>query len=336
MSFRTILLFLTLLISVSHELYTQGSSPLIFIYDASKSMSEELNGQTKVNLVNEVLTNVVSAIPEDRSLGLLAYGHRKTKDCEDIEWLASPDSMNKDEIVTALRSLSPRGSAPLGSAVANALKVVNEIEGGATVILITAGIETCGGNICEVVKDQGYKGAKFKFHIIGLGIEKMNIDALRCSTIFGKGQYFEAGTTTSLYQAVNQAINATVDQPDRNFSIYAQKNGELIDADVNITGMGDTTESITLRTFRDTAKVYLTPGSYNIDIKPFDDTHVESIVLQNVSIPEEGKVERSVSFGSGKLSVSSTLNDLPWDAEISIIDIQDKSKVASGRTFGKT
>ncbi|HRI85642.1 MAG TPA: hypothetical protein PK536_09385 [Ignavibacteria bacterium] len=61
-------------------------SPIIFIYDASGSMWDQISGKSKMEIASEVLKNSVNGLPENQRIGLVAYGHRTKGDCEDVEF----------------------------------------------------------------------------------------------------------------------------------------------------------------------------------------------------------------------------------------------------------
>ncbi len=63
----------------------QVQAHVFFILDSSGSMWGELDGRSKYLIAREQMSDVVRATPEDFRLGLIVYGHRRKRDCTDIE-----------------------------------------------------------------------------------------------------------------------------------------------------------------------------------------------------------------------------------------------------------
>ena len=65
-----------------------ASAPnVVFILDASGSMWGQIEGENKIVIARRVLRELVGELPGDAEVGLVAYGHRREGDCEDIETL---------------------------------------------------------------------------------------------------------------------------------------------------------------------------------------------------------------------------------------------------------
>ena len=98
-----------------------------------------------------------------------------------MEQLVPVTNTNKDSIVNALDSIKPLGRTPLAR---SASMVLDEIQGSgvkATIILITDGIESCGGNICDVIIKAREMGVPFRLHIVGFGLEGEDTEQLNCA-----------------------------------------------------------------------------------------------------------------------------------------------------------
>ena len=80
------LLLLVLLIAPFNN-YAKDNPQAMIVFDASGSMWGQISGTPKIVIAKEVLSNVVAEWDENIHLGLIAYGHRKKGDCNDIETL---------------------------------------------------------------------------------------------------------------------------------------------------------------------------------------------------------------------------------------------------------
>ncbi len=64
-----------------------GRVAIMFILDASGSMWGQVEGTAKIAIAKEVMTELIRDFPDDAEAGLVAYGHRRKGDCNDVEEL---------------------------------------------------------------------------------------------------------------------------------------------------------------------------------------------------------------------------------------------------------
>jgi len=119
---------------------------------------------------------------------------------------------------------------PLAYAASQVIDGLRKSKKKATIILITDGIESCNGNICEVVTAAKKEGIDFRLHIVGFGLKANENEQLRCAANAGEGKYYDAADASGLSDVMNDATAETVDKPKGNVSVYAVKNGVAIDA----------------------------------------------------------------------------------------------------------
>jgi len=325
------------MICLAVQVHAQEStrpSPIIFIYDASGSMWGQIEGISKMEIATDVLSTSVNNFPENQNVGLVAYGHRQEGDCRDVEFMVGMDNNDKDLINQTLSEIRPLGRTPLAYSATQVINTLRESEESATVILVTDGIESCDGNICEVVQAAKDEGIDFKMHIIGFGLQAEETAQLQCAAKAGDGQYYDAENAESLTSVLNQATEATVDEPDGNFSIYAIKNSEPIDALVEAYQTGTDTRVETGRTYRDSTFIYLPPGIYDLKVLPLEASDVNPITVYGVVSVEDQVGHQTVSFDGGIIRVLTTKNGEGWDSQVRIYQ-QDGSSAAAGRTYGE-
>jgi Ca-activated chloride channel family protein len=85
--------------------------------------------------------------PATSRVGLMAYGHRQAGQCSDIQMLFPPGPVNAAAVNSTIDRLTARGKTPLTDAVRQAAAALRNKEQGGTIILVTDGIETCGGAV---------------------------------------------------------------------------------------------------------------------------------------------------------------------------------------------
>ncbi|MEX2568797.1 MAG: VWA domain-containing protein, partial [Cyclobacteriaceae bacterium] len=307
-------------------------SPIIFIYDASGSMWGQIQGKTKMEIATEVLSNTVSAFPENQSIGLVAYGHRNKGDCKDVEFLVTVENGSKSKFNTALQSIKPLGMTPLAYAATLVVDQLRVSKTRATIILVTDGIESCDGNICEVVEKARNEGIDFRLHIIGFGLTAEETEPLKCAALAGEGQYFPADNAIDMGTVLNEATTKGIDKPKGNVSVYALKNGMPIDALVKAYDVVAKRVPISVRTYRDTAFFYLPPSKYNFEVSPLEGSDVGMITLSGIESMEDSLVHQEISFDGGKAGISITNNGAFWDAMVKLID-KNGNPAAAVRTY---
>src|SRR5699024_11159038 len=64
---------------------TDQPADSILVFDASGSMWGQIDGINKIVTAREVVSQLVDKLPANQRLGLLAYGHNRKGDCQDIE-----------------------------------------------------------------------------------------------------------------------------------------------------------------------------------------------------------------------------------------------------------
>ncbi|MDB6153845.1 MAG: hypothetical protein JWL90_2298 [Chthoniobacteraceae bacterium] len=61
----------------------------------------EIHGRTKIDIAREAIGKVVGRRDSNTQLGLMAYGHRRKGDCNDIELLIPAGPLNRAAVVSA-------------------------------------------------------------------------------------------------------------------------------------------------------------------------------------------------------------------------------------------
>lgn len=317
-----------------HAQETSAPSPIIFIYDASGSMWGQIDGISKMEIATDVLSTSINNFPENQNVGLVAYGHRREGDCRDVEFMIAMDNNDKVLVNRTLNGIKPLGRTPLAYSATEVINTLREADEKATVILVTDGIESCDGNICEVVQAAKDDGIDFKLHIIGFGLQGEETTQLQCAANAGGGQYYDAENAETLSSVLNEATESTVDEPEGNFSVYAIKNNEPIDAIIVAFQAGTSTKVETGRTYRDSTFLSLPTGTYDLEVTPLENSDVNPITIYGVKSIEDQFGHQTVSFDGGVIRVIATNNGEGWDSAVQIYS-QDGSSVTRGRTYGQ-
>jgi Ca-activated chloride channel family protein len=330
---KTVLLFFVFCLVFQLNAQEKTPSPILFIYDASGSMWGKLQDKTKKEIAADVLTQTVNNLPANQNVGFLVYGHRTKGDCDDIEYMVDLSNNSKNKVNQAVKSINSLGKTPLARSADMAIKSLKDSKTKATIILITDGIESCDGNICEVVAKAKLEGIDFKMHIVGFGLKEGETEQLKCAADAADGQYYDVADASGLGDVLTVATSETVDSPKGNFSIYATKNGQPVDAWVKAVKTGTNTEVDGTRTYRDTSFLSLPVGKYDLIIRPLENSKIKGTTITVESL--EGVMgHETVSFDGGKINIVTTNNDEGWDCTSKVMT-KTGEVVGGSRTYGR-
>src|SRR5262245_59172845 len=185
----------------------------IIILDASGSMWAQIGGKPKLEIAREALHTVLQSVPADLELGFMAYGHRSKGDCKDIELIVPPAAGTSGAITTAADNLKFLGKTPLTQAVKQAAEALQYTEDKASVILITDGLETCGGDPCALGKELEASGVDFTANVVGFGLTAEEGRQIACLADNTGGKYFPASDAAGLKDALVQTVVAPEPTP---------------------------------------------------------------------------------------------------------------------------
>lgn len=195
----------------------------MIIFDASGSMWGLINGTKKLDIAKNALKNTVNNL-NDSKIGLMAYGHRRNGDCEDIEILTEPQKNNSKNISKILDKISPKGRTPIGGAILKAAEFLKYKEVASNIILISDGDESCNVNLCEFAQKVKSESKNFKINVIAFNIENSETAGLKCLSNETGGKFIFAKNENEL----NEALNKTTDSKKKTFIPNTQ---QTIDSD---------------------------------------------------------------------------------------------------------
>jgi len=187
-------------------------SPVVLVLDASGSMWGQIDGKAKIVIAREVLNTLIDSLPADLQVGLSVYGHRREKDCTDIEMVMPIAPLNPAAMKAKINAIKPKGKTPLSDAVRQAAEALQYTEHRASVILVSDGLETCNADPCSLAADLAKAGVDFKVHVVGFDISKEDQGRLRCLADKTGGLFLAAADARSLHSALTETM-AKVQEP---------------------------------------------------------------------------------------------------------------------------
>lgn len=179
-----------------------ASKSIVFIFDASGSMWGRVEGLAKIEVARNVMARLLADLPGDIEVGLVAYGHRRKGDCQDIEFVVPPNAGGAQAVAVAFRHLNPYGKTPLAASLT---KTAEKLGPGTetNVVVISDGIETCGGDPCVVARTIREKGFKITIYVVAFDVSGDAVKQLECIAREGGGQYFQADNADGLTKALS-------------------------------------------------------------------------------------------------------------------------------------
>lgn len=221
-----------------------GPARVIIVFDASGSMYGQVAGGVKIDVAKKVVSDIVGTIDPAMELGLIAYGHRKKGDCDDIELLVPPQAGSSAAILKAVAGLEPKGKTPLTAAVMQAAEYLKYQENKASVILVSDGVETCEKDPCMVATELESLGIDFTCHVIGFDLKAGESSGLECLAKKTGGMYLAAQDAATLKTSLETAMKQ-VAKPVTTLVIEARKSSggplmEGVSFQVFAEGSGET------------------------------------------------------------------------------------------------
>jgi len=217
---RVVFILLASLIPLFSVFNSQlDAAAIYYILDASGSMWGRVNGQMKIDVAKDAMTKLINAMPEDLLSGVTVYGHRKKGDCSDIEELIPLGDIDRSEALERIRKIKPRGKTPIATTIERTVHTLWDIgqqrinikESAPTIVLISDGIESCGGDPCAAALTLKSSGMKFVMHVVGFDVDKNASEKLACIAKACGGKYFGAPDSEELL-AVLSAVQRSVVQ----------------------------------------------------------------------------------------------------------------------------
>ncbi len=187
------------------------------VVDASRSMWGQIYGEAKMSIAKNILQDVSYWFPEDLDLALRAYGSMspsESNNCGDSTLLVPFGDRNRAPIRAAISGLRPTGQTPIAFALDQAAADFGSRQSDRAVVLVTDGIESCGGNPVRAARELSARG--ITVHVIGFGLGNAadeDTASLRAIADASGGRYVTAGSAEELKEALAQTVATS-------FSVY--------------------------------------------------------------------------------------------------------------------
>lgn len=222
-----------LILGVSSLAAAEQSLNIEYILDASNSMNEALpSGETKIAVAKKVVCNLIDNIAAEAqgnvNVGLRIYGANfnasdtKQKACMDSVLEIPIKGIQADKIKQKVNSIKAAGYTPIAYSLELASKDFTKSEENAnTIILVSDGEETCGGDPVAVIKKLKSQGFNIVVHCIGFSVTEKAREQLKAIAKASGGTYYSADNADQLISSLKKVT-------DRAFESY-EAPGEKIE-----------------------------------------------------------------------------------------------------------
>jgi|GEM_PF-576846 len=185
-----------------------------FILDGSGSMNADLPqaGQPKLAVAKQVLTDLIANVPPEINGALWIYGHRypqepQEESCKDIEQVFPLGPVDGPAYAQAVQAITAIGYTPIADSMQLAAEAmpVGETQVN-SLILVSDGEETCGGDPCALAAALKQSEAAVTIHVVGYDVDEPTRAQLQCIADVSGGMYRDADSADSLLAALSDSL----------------------------------------------------------------------------------------------------------------------------------
>lgn len=211
------------------DFVAEASTNTLFLLDASGSMAGSAGGSgDKMTAAREALVRYVLGTPDSVDLGLTVYGHRgdntdagRPESCAGVEAFAGVGELSAETVEGTVGQFAATGWTPIAGALeaagpqlvaaAEADVAAGVEEPRSRVIVISDGVETCGGDPVAAARELTELGIEVVVDVIGFDIDSSDRAALEEVAVVGGGTYYDAASNAALSEVLSQYQQQWVD-----------------------------------------------------------------------------------------------------------------------------
>ena len=150
----------------------------------------------RITVARNTVSDVIKKLPRDVSVGLVTA---RTCPRADVRGFFGPELRNA--LLGQIRGLQPEGGTPLADAVTRAGNMLDGRNRESTILVVTDGVESCGGDPCEAARRLAATKPHLKINVVDIG----NSGSGNCLAAATGGSVYTANSVASLKLAVERA-----------------------------------------------------------------------------------------------------------------------------------
>ncbi len=238
--------------------YAAAENKVVFVLDASQSMTERVSGRTLFDVEVEAVSRALAELKTDVKAAVRIYGSvygpsQRELSCGNSELLVpmTNSSGAREAFMERASGVTPLGFSPIAFTIRQAGEDLGKVNSGKRVVVFTDGKDTCGGDLEKALTELG--NLKVSLHLIALsGAELASLTEVVAKQ--GGEVYDGTDSTKIITAAVNaaQAVNLPrgVELPDGDGGDAGSEQGARPVLPGKLTGhigAGDLVDSYILR-----------------------------------------------------------------------------------------
>ena len=301
MSRKLLLCLLFSLISATTIVFanTQPITQIDLIFDASNSMWGQIDGKAKIEIARTALNELLKEFNGKKHiyLGLRVYGHLN-KRCDNSVLEIKPGANNIEAIRKKVAKIKPLGKTPIAYSLQMAAKDFDKnLPGKKIIILITDGLESCGGNPCVAAGILKKAGIITKIHVVGFGLKEKALASLDCIAKPFGGKVIGANNTKELINAFKEISKAVA--IENNLRVVGlDKNQKPVEINVKVTNQKTQKQAMGTN-----VSFTLDKGTYKVTA--ISEATAEAQEKEAVDVVKEKATEVKFQFKQGYLILKS-------------------------------
>ncbi|WP_232058432.1 vWA domain-containing protein [Nibribacter ruber] len=215
---------------------------LLFLLDASGSMQAKWEESNRWQVAKTMLAKMADSLDSygNLEIALRVYGHQFTvaqKNCKDSKLEVPFAPKNAKAIKQKLQAITPKGNTPITYSLQQS---ANDFPPGDNtrnvIIIITDGVESCGGDPCATSIALQKKRIFLKPFIIGLGDDPEYVKAFSCM-----GQFYSASDISTFRKVLDNVISIALKKTTVSVQLTDEA-GKPVETNVNMTFVNNVTD----------------------------------------------------------------------------------------------
>jgi len=205
-------------------------SSILIILDTSSSMGDAFEGSTKIDIAKSILIDLLPNIPSDASVGLRVFGGK----CDTTRQVFPVEPLDRIQLEQQIATVESSGRTPLAFNLLEAREDLRGIYGGALLVVVSDGRDTCGGTPAAAAQELARSVPNLEIYVIGFDLadDPQARDELMAMADVGNGTYRAASTGAELLAALQESLQLS-------YSIYNEQGEEIYSGTVGDAGPDD-------------------------------------------------------------------------------------------------
>ena len=205
-------------------------SSILIILDTSSSMSDAFEGSTKIDIAKSVLIDLLPSIPSDASVGLRVFGGQ----CDTTRQVFPVEPLDRAQLEQQIATVESSGRTPLAFNLTEAREDLRGILGGALLLVVSDGRDTCGGTPAAAAADLARSVPNLEIYVVGFDLadDPQAREELMAIADVGNGTYRAAETGAELLLALEESLQLR-------YAIYDEQGVEIYSGIIGDAGPDD-------------------------------------------------------------------------------------------------